>query len=136
MRRLLLIVAAVVLMLWLASPAFAQTGAGGAGMEYGLHHAAMAQEMGVKMIACTTSCGIMGVSEEALRPEVTLMAGAATYLGEAKTMVMVGAGSDYAAGYLRGLHRAHEGERWGTEAEHALMLALERMSGTTIKEEC
>jgi peroxiredoxin family protein len=44
----------------------------------------MAQEMGVKMIACTTSCGIMGVSEESLRPEVTTMAGAASYLGEAK----------------------------------------------------
>ncbi len=45
----------------------------------------MAHEMGVKMIACTTSCGIMGVSEEALRPEVTTMAGAAYYMGEAKS---------------------------------------------------
>jgi peroxiredoxin family protein len=44
---------------------------------------AMAQEMGVKMIACTTTCGLMGVSEESLRPEVTTMAGAATYLGDA-----------------------------------------------------
>jgi hypothetical protein len=45
MQRALPIVAAVVLMLWLAAPAFA-TGADGAGKEFGLHHAAHAQEMG------------------------------------------------------------------------------------------
>ena len=45
----------------------------------------MAHEMGVKMIACTTTCGIMGVPEEAFRPEVTMAAGAAYYMGEAKS---------------------------------------------------
>jgi len=37
----------------------------------------MAHEMGVKMIACTTTCGIMGVPEDSFRPEVTTLAGAA-----------------------------------------------------------
>jgi len=45
---------------------------------------AMAHEMGVKMIACTTTCGIMGVPEDSFRPEVTMLAGAATFIGEAK----------------------------------------------------
>ncbi len=44
----------------------------------------MAREMGVKMIACTTTCGIMGVPESALRPEVTTQAGAAYFLNEAR----------------------------------------------------
>ena len=44
----------------------------------------MAHGMGVKMIACTTSCGVMGVEKEAFRPEVELMAGAAYYLNEAR----------------------------------------------------
>jgi hypothetical protein len=49
------------------------------------------------------------------------------YLAEAKTMAIVGAGpeTDYAAGYLRGLHRAQEGERFGTAEEHAAMMALD-----------
>ena len=45
---------------------------------------AMAREAGVKFIACTTSMGIMGISKEALIPEVDSFAGVATYLSEAK----------------------------------------------------
>ncbi len=45
---------------------------------------AMAKEMGVKFIACTTSMGIMGISKEAFIPEVDIFAGVATYLAEAK----------------------------------------------------
>jgi len=44
----------------------------------------MAKGMGVKLIACTTSCGIMGLSEGAFRSEVDSMAGAAYFLGEAR----------------------------------------------------
>jgi len=44
---------------------------------------AMAKEMGVKFIACTTSMGIMGISKEAFIPEVDSFAGVATYLAEA-----------------------------------------------------
>ena len=43
----------------------------------------MANEMGVKLVACTTTCGVMGVSEESFRSEVTSLAGAAYFLGEA-----------------------------------------------------
>ena len=45
---------------------------------------AMAKEMGVKFIACTTSIGIMGISKEAFIPEVDSYAGVASYLAEAK----------------------------------------------------
>lgn len=45
---------------------------------------AMAKESGVKIIACTTSMGVMGVSKEAFIPEVDTFAGAATYLAEAQ----------------------------------------------------
>ncbi len=44
----------------------------------------MARDMGVKMIPCTTSCGVMGVGEEAFRDEVGSLAGAAFYLNEAR----------------------------------------------------
>ncbi|MFH1383154.1 MAG: DsrE/DsrF/DrsH-like family protein [Chloroflexota bacterium] len=44
----------------------------------------MAHQMGVKLIACTTSCGIMGVPEEAFRAEVSSLAGAAYFLNEAR----------------------------------------------------
>ncbi len=44
----------------------------------------MAHEMGVKLVACTTTCGIMGVPEEAFRSEVDMVAGAAYALGEAR----------------------------------------------------
>jgi hypothetical protein len=46
MRRFSTIVAALALTLALAAPALAATGAGGAGRDYGQHHAMMAQEMG------------------------------------------------------------------------------------------
>ena len=45
---------------------------------------ALAKEMGVKFIACTTSMGIMGVSKDAFIPEVDSFAGVATYLSEAR----------------------------------------------------
>jgi len=43
-----------------------------------------ARELKVKYIACTTSCSVMGVDRSDLIEEVDEMAGAATYLGEAK----------------------------------------------------
>jgi peroxiredoxin family protein len=43
-----------------------------------------ARELKVKYIACTTSCGIMGMNRSDLIDEVDEMAGAATYLAEAK----------------------------------------------------
>ena len=45
---------------------------------------AMAQEMGVKMIPCSTTCGIMGLPENAFRPEVMSLAGAAYFLNVAR----------------------------------------------------
>ena len=45
---------------------------------------AMAKEMGVKFIACTTSMGIMGIGKEAFIPEVDSFAGVATYLADAR----------------------------------------------------
>ena len=45
---------------------------------------ALANEMGVKFIACTTTMGMMGVSKDAFIPEVDRFAGVATYLAEAK----------------------------------------------------
>ncbi len=46
----------------------------------------MAHQMGVKLIACTTTCGIMGLPAEkdSFRSEVETMAGAATFLGVAR----------------------------------------------------
>ena len=44
----------------------------------------MAHQMGVKLIACTTSCGLMGLPEDSFRPEVEILAGAAYFLGEAR----------------------------------------------------
>jgi peroxiredoxin family protein len=44
----------------------------------------MAHEVGVKLIACTTSCGVMGLPEEAFRSEVDSLAGAAYFLNEAR----------------------------------------------------
>lgn len=44
----------------------------------------MAHKMGVKMVACTTSCGVMGIPEESFRSEVEIMAGAAYFLREAR----------------------------------------------------
>ena len=45
----------------------------------------MAKEMGVKLIPCSTTCGVMGgLPEDAFRSEVTSLAGAAFFLNEAR----------------------------------------------------
>jgi len=44
----------------------------------------MAKEMGVKLIPCTTTCGVMNLTEDAFRSEVDSLAGAAYFLGEAR----------------------------------------------------
>lgn len=43
----------------------------------------MAHELGVKMVACTTTLGVMGLARESFRPEIDTLAGATTYLQEA-----------------------------------------------------
>jgi peroxiredoxin family protein len=43
-----------------------------------------AQDLGVKMIACTTSMGLMGISKETLIDGIDQLAGVTTYLAEAK----------------------------------------------------
>jgi len=45
----------------------------------------MAHDMGVKLVACTTSCGVMGLPEDSFRKEVESLAGAAYFLDEART---------------------------------------------------
>lgn len=45
---------------------------------------AIAKEFGVKFIACTTTIGMMGLSEDAFIPEVDSFAGVATYVAIAK----------------------------------------------------
>ena len=45
---------------------------------------AMAHQMGVKLIACTTTCGVMGIPEDSFRSEVDSLTGAAYFLGEAR----------------------------------------------------
>lgn len=44
----------------------------------------MANSLGVKLVACTTTLGLMGLDKKSFIPEVDKIAGAATYLGEAK----------------------------------------------------
>jgi len=44
----------------------------------------MAHEMGVKLIPCSTTCGLMGLSEDSFRPEAEGIAGAAYFLNEAR----------------------------------------------------
>ncbi len=46
----------------------------------------MVKDMGVKLIACTTTCGVMGIPPEkdTFRSEVETLAGAAYYLNEAR----------------------------------------------------
>jgi peroxiredoxin family protein len=44
----------------------------------------MAKDMGVKLVPCTTSCGVMGLEEGAFREEVGSLAGAAYFLNEAR----------------------------------------------------
>ena len=43
-----------------------------------------AQDLGVKMIACTTTLGLLGISKETLIDGVDELAGVSTYLAEAK----------------------------------------------------
>jgi peroxiredoxin family protein len=43
-----------------------------------------AQELGVRIIACTTTMGLMGISKETLIDGVDQLAGVTTYLAEAK----------------------------------------------------
>ncbi|MFH1032608.1 MAG: DsrE/DsrF/DrsH-like family protein [Chloroflexota bacterium] len=44
----------------------------------------MANQMGVKMIPCSTTCGMFGLPPEAFRGEVSEIAGAAYFLNEAR----------------------------------------------------
>jgi peroxiredoxin family protein len=44
----------------------------------------MAKEMGVAMIPCSTSCGIMGLDKDSFREGVDMLAGAAYFLNEAR----------------------------------------------------
>ena len=44
----------------------------------------MAQDMGVKMIPCSTSCGILGLPDDAFREGTMSQAGAAFFLGQAR----------------------------------------------------
>ena len=45
---------------------------------------ARAKQLGVKLVACTTSMGMMDLDEDAFIPEVDSFAGAATFLGQAR----------------------------------------------------
>ena len=51
----------------------------------------MVKDMGVQLIACTTTCGVMGIPAEAdaFRSEVDTMTGAAYFLGEARESKVV-----------------------------------------------
>lgn len=44
----------------------------------------LAKQLNVKYIACTTSCGVLGISKEDFVNDVDEFAGASTYLSEAK----------------------------------------------------
>jgi peroxiredoxin family protein len=44
----------------------------------------MAKDMGVKLIPCSTSCGVMGLGEGNFREEVESLAGASFFLNEAR----------------------------------------------------
>ena len=44
----------------------------------------LAKELGVKIVACTITMGIMGIEKESLRPEIDSYAGVVTYLSEAE----------------------------------------------------
>jgi peroxiredoxin family protein len=44
----------------------------------------MAQDLGVKMIACTTTLGMMGISKDTLIEGIDQLAGVTTYLAEAR----------------------------------------------------
>ncbi len=45
---------------------------------------ALAKELGVRLVACTTTMEMMGISRDAFIPEVASFAGVATYLAYAK----------------------------------------------------
>jgi peroxiredoxin family protein len=45
---------------------------------------AMAQEMNIKMVPCSTSCGILGLPDDAFRDGIMSQAGAAFFLAEAR----------------------------------------------------
>jgi len=44
----------------------------------------LAKELGVKIVACTITMGIMGIEKSALRDEIDIHAGVITYLAEAE----------------------------------------------------
>jgi peroxiredoxin family protein len=44
----------------------------------------LAQEMGIKMVPCSTSCGILGLPDDAFRDGIMSQAGAAYFLGQAR----------------------------------------------------
>ena len=44
----------------------------------------MAHQMGVRMVPCSTTCGVMGLTEDVFRSEVEGLAGAAYFLNEAR----------------------------------------------------
>jgi peroxiredoxin family protein len=44
----------------------------------------MAHQMGVKMVPCSTTCGVMGLEQDSFRSEVESLAGAAYFLNEAR----------------------------------------------------
>jgi peroxiredoxin family protein len=44
----------------------------------------LAQEMGVKMVPCSTSCGILGLPDDSFRSGIMDQAGAAFFLGQAR----------------------------------------------------
>ena len=44
----------------------------------------MAKEMGIKMVPCSTSCGILGLPDDAFTDGVMRQAGAAFFLGQAR----------------------------------------------------
>ena len=44
----------------------------------------MAHQLGVKLLPCSTTCSMMGISKEDLRPEASEMVGAAYFLNESR----------------------------------------------------
>jgi peroxiredoxin family protein len=44
----------------------------------------MAKQMGVKLVPCSTTCGVMGLEQDSFRHEVESLAGAAYFLNEAR----------------------------------------------------
>jgi len=44
----------------------------------------MAKQMGVKMVPCSTTCGVMGLEQDSFLSEVESIAGAAFFLNEAR----------------------------------------------------